>query len=154
MKYSKKQIIEKTLADHNVAKLVEGIIRTERDSDMRNLMVETFEAFFTAVSTDLMIENIGYKFDEDIIIKSRLSFSAWFKLMHTTGLNNKILTILCYEDMFKICIDIEGDTHIIMREFSIEDDEVELLMRVFYSKDERINKKIDEVLSVLRNPNI
>ena len=122
MKYSKKQIIEKTLADHNVAKIVEGIVRTKRDSDMRNLMVETFETFFTKVSTELMIENIGYKFDEDITIRSRLSFSAWFKFMHTTGLNNKILTILCNEDVFKISIDIEGDTHIILREFSIEDD--------------------------------
>lgn len=137
-----------------MAKIVEGIVRTKRDSDMRNLMVETFETFFTKVSTELMIENIGYKFDEDITIRSRLSFSAWFKFMHTTGLNNKILTILCNEDVFKISIDIEGDTHIILREFSIEDDEVEILMRVFYSKDERINKKIDEVLEILRNPNI
>ena len=137
-----------------MAKIVEGIVRTKRDSDMRNLMVETFETFFTKVSTELMIENIGYKFDEDITIRSRLSFSAWFKFMHTTGLNNKILTILCNEDVFKISIDIEGDTHIILREFSIEDDEVEILMRVFYSKDERINKKFDEVLEILRNPNI
>ena len=105
-----------------MAKIVEGIVRTKRDSDMRNLMVETFETFFTKVSTELMIENIGYKFDEDITIRSRLSFSAWFKFMHTTGLNNKILTILCNEDVFKISIDIEGDTHIILREFSIEDD--------------------------------
>ena len=61
-----------------------------------------------------------------------------------------MLTILCRDDVFHINIDIEGETRIILHNFTLEEGEVMLFMYVFYSKNEALNKKIDDVLKILR----
>lgn len=150
----KKKIIEMALSHPSVEKIVEGIVRTEMRSDYRDLMVDTFCEFFTRVATALMEENIGHKFDEDIVVKSRITFSGICELKDTTGMGNKILTILCKDDNFKFSIGTGDDSWIIIHNFSVNDDDnlrgVDLLMHVFYSDDEKENERIDEVLKVLR----
>ena len=154
MRVGKKKIIEMALAHPTIQKIEEGIVRTERRSDHRDLMVDAFTEFFTKIATELMKENIGYEFDEDIVVKSRITFSGERALRDTTGMGTKILTLLCNEDNFKFYIEIEEDTCIILRDFEVHDEDdmcgVELFMRVFYKEDEEENKKIDEVLKVLR----
>lgn len=154
MKVGKKKIIEMALAHPTIQKIVEGIVRTERRSDYRNLMVDAFTEFFTKIAAELMKENIGCEFDEDIVVKSRITFAGECALTDTTGMGTKILTLLCSDDNFKFNIGLEEDTWIILRDFEVHEDGdmcgVELFMRVFYNEDEEVNKRIDQVLKVLR----
>ena len=153
MKVGKKKIIEMTLAHPTIKKLVEGIVRTEIKSDYRDLMVDTFTEFFTRISTELMKENIGYEFDEDIEVKSRITFSGQVQLYKTTGMGTTILTILCNEDNFKFDIGTEETTWIIIRDFEVNEEGalsgVDLIMHVFYKDDEKVNERINHVLKVL-----
>lgn len=155
MKCSKKKIIEMALSHPTIEKIVEGIVRTEIRSDYRELMVDAFKEFFTKIATELMKENIGYEFDEDIVVKSRITFSGECALKDTTGMGTKILSLLCDDDNFKFSIGTGDDSWIILRDFSVNDDDnmrgVELFMRVFYTDDEEVNKRIDQVLRILRS---
>lgn len=149
---SKKKIIEMALSHPTIEKIVEGIVRTEKRSDYRELMVDAFKEFFTKTVTELMKENIGYEFDEDIVVKSRITFSGECALKDTTGMGTKILTLLCDDDNFKFSIGTGDDTWIILRDFEVDDEEgTQLFMRVFYKMDEEENKRIDEVLKILRS---
>ena len=154
MKVSKKKIIEMTLAHPTIKKIVEGIVRTEINSDYRDLMVDAFNEFFVRISTELMKENIGYEFDEDIEVKSRITFSGQIELCKTTGMGTKILTILCKDDNLKFDIGSKDNTWIIMRDFEVFDEEdtlsgVKLSMSVYYTEDEKVNERINHVLKVL-----
>lgn len=46
MKCSKKKIIEMGLMHPSIMKIMEGIVRTFKKSDTRDVMVDAFEAFF------------------------------------------------------------------------------------------------------------
>ena len=99
-----------------------------------------------------MKENIGYEFEEGIEIRSRITFSGKCELKSTSGVGNKILTILCNDDNFKFNIGTEDDTWIILRDFEVDDEEgTQLFMRVFYKMDEEENKRIDQVIRILRS---
>lgn len=155
MKCSKKKIIEMGLMHPSIMKIMEGIVRTPKKSDTRDVMVDAFKEFFTKIATELMKENIGYEFDEDIVVKSRITFSGECALKDTTGMGTKILSLLCDDDNFKFSIGTRDDSWIILRDFSVNDDDnmrgVELFMRVFYTDDEEVNKRIDQVIRILRS---
>ena len=154
MKVDKKKIIEMALAHPTIEKIVEGIVRTEIRSDYRDLMVDAFNEFFVKISTELMKENIGCGLDEDVVVKSRITFSGECALRETTGMGTKILTLLCKDENFNFNIGIGDDSWIILRDFRVYDDDnmrgVNLFMRVFYTDDEEENQRIDKVLRVLR----
>lgn len=150
MKYSKKTLIEKAMTHPDVAKTIEAIVRTHRDSRPRELAVVAFECMFEKVTSELMIENIGYDLGENIEVKGKLFSATWFKLMHTTGFGSKLLTILCNDDNFGITIAGGNDIYISLHNFTVEDDVICLSMKVRYTKDEEINKRTDEIIKILR----
>lgn len=58
MRNSKSEIIEEALKNLEVAKTVEGIVRTKPDSKLRGNMVEAFTFKFSEIATKIFNESV------------------------------------------------------------------------------------------------
>ena len=151
MKYSKKQLIERTLQNPDVIKCIEAIVRTYPRSDQRDVVVDAFEFKFCQVATELFKENVGCEnFGENVNLKARITFSGRQELLNTSGMNNKILTILCKPENLKFDIGPDDDTYIIIKEFEVEEKETSLSLSVYFTGDDEIDDFIIKIINSLR----
>ena len=151
MKYSKKELIEKTLQNPDVIKCSEAIVRTMPRSDQRDVVVDAFEFKFCQVATELFKENVGYdNFGKDVNLKARITFAGKQELLDTSAMNNKILTILCNSNNLKFDIGTDVDTYIIIKEFDVEGAETSLSLSVYFTGDEKTDDLIISIIDSLR----
>ena len=151
MLYSKKQLIEKALIHPDVLKCIEGIVRTVPRSKQRGVMVDAFVFKFCQIATELFKENIGgSQFGEDLIFKARITFSGKQEFLSTTGLNDKILTILCDSENFRFKIGTENSSYLIVKEFGVEEIKTSLTLSVFFTGVEEIDNFIIKIIDSLR----
>ena len=140
-----------TLKNPDVIKCVEAIVRTVPRSDERDLVVDIFKYKFCQIATELFKQNIECNyFFENVNLKARITFSGEQELLKTTGMNNKILTLLCNPDNLKFDIGTDEETYIIIKEFDIEEKETYMSLAVFFTGDEKNDKFVIEILDCLR----
>ena len=151
MRNSKKNLIELALKDADVNKCMQAIVRTAPRSDQRDVVVDAFKFKFGQVATELFKNNIKSEdFLENLELKARITFSGEQELLKTTGMNNKILTILCNPDNLKFNIGTDIDTYIIIKEFDVDGKETSVGMTVFFTGDEEIDELIIKIINLLK----
>lgn len=151
MKYSKKELIELALKNLDVTKCIEAIVRTMPRSDQRDVVVDAFEIKFCQVATELLKENIGCnEFGKNVNLKARFTFAGKQELLDTSGMNNKILTILCNANHLKFDIGTDVDTYIIIKEFDVEGAETSLSLSVYFTGNEKTDDLIISIIDSLR----
>lgn len=151
MKFSKKQIIEKALKDPDVSKCIEAIVRTEPRSEYREVVVDAFEFIFCQVVAKLFQENLDCKYlGKKFITKGRIPFVGKDELLNTTGMNNKILTILCNSKNFRFNIGIENEDYLTIMEFEPEEKRNFVSFAIYFAGEKEIDDIIIKIIDSFR----
>lgn len=149
MQNSKKEIILKTLEDPDVKKTVEGIMRTEQNSDSRRIMIELFCFKFSEIAAKVFEESIVGELDKRLKVMVNVSLGLEIELLGNPVYIEKIAQILIEKENLEFNIMLDDKKIIIIQQILVEGKETYIIAKFFFSGDSKKDNIILNTFNVL-----
>lgn len=154
MQNLKNDIIKEALEHPDIVKTIEGISRTEINTDFRDKMIDVFYFEFFKVISNIFKCNFGNKTNKHIEIKVHLPLGTLTELQ-MIFLNRKSITkekiyqILINHDDLEFEINFEKRKLMSVKQIMMCEDELMMIIQFFFSGNKRIDKIITKTLKAL-----
>lgn len=146
---TKEQLVTEAFKDKDVLKTIEALVRTPKETSARNIAVDAFGYAFGKEATRIFRERVNFDPDNDLIYMVKVTKLGKERIYEESNIIDKIKNIACYEDYVKFIIGTVNNVYIVLDEFDIEREQPFMKVKIGYTGDKEIDKKISNIIRAL-----